>query len=73
MVYLDRFVIGAVISVTAVAYYATPYEIVTKIGIIPALYCFIVSGLCGYINAIQAVLFNFFQKVLQQCLFSFSR
>jgi O-antigen/teichoic acid export membrane protein len=35
MVYLDRFVIGAVISVTAVAYYATPHEIVTKIGIVP--------------------------------------
>lgn len=34
MVYLDRFVIGAIISVTAVAYYATPYEMVTKLWII---------------------------------------
>lgn len=34
MVYLDRFIIGAVISVTAVAYYATPYEMVTKLWII---------------------------------------
>ncbi len=34
MVYLDRFVIGAAISVTAVAYYATPYEMVTKLWII---------------------------------------
>src|ERR1039457_6126600 len=34
MVYLDRFVIGTVISVTAVAYYATPYEMVTKLWII---------------------------------------
>lgn len=34
MLYLDRFVIGAVISVTAVAYYATSYEIVTKLWII---------------------------------------
>jgi len=34
MVYLDRFVIGAVISVTAVAYYATPYEMVTKLWIV---------------------------------------
>ena len=33
MVYLDRFIIGAVISVTAVAYYATPFEIVTKLWI----------------------------------------
>jgi O-antigen/teichoic acid export membrane protein len=33
MVYLDRFLIGAAISVTAVAYYATPYEVVTKLWI----------------------------------------
>lgn len=35
MVYMDRFLIGAVISMTAVAYYATPYEVVTKLWIIP--------------------------------------
>ncbi len=35
MVYLDRFLIGAIISMAAVAYYATPYEIVTKLWIIP--------------------------------------
>ena len=31
MLYMDRFLIGALISVTAVAYYATPYEVVTKL------------------------------------------
>ncbi len=36
LVYLDRFVIGAVVSVAAVAYYATPYEMVTKLLIVPA-------------------------------------
>jgi O-antigen/teichoic acid export membrane protein len=35
MVYLDRFVIGAVLSMTAVAYYATPYDVVTRLWIIP--------------------------------------
>ncbi len=35
MVYMDRFLIGAVVSMTAVAYYATPHEIVTKLKIIP--------------------------------------
>ncbi|MBN2412752.1 flippase [candidate division KSB1 bacterium] len=31
MVYFDRFLIGAIISVTAVTYYVTPYEVVTKL------------------------------------------
>lgn len=35
MVTLDRFVIGSLLSVSAVAYYATPYEAITKFWIIP--------------------------------------
>jgi len=35
MVYLDRFVIGAMIAVSAVAYYAAPYEVVTRLWIVP--------------------------------------
>lgn len=35
MVYVDRFVIGSLLSAAAVAYYATPYEIVTKLWIVP--------------------------------------
>lgn len=35
MGYVDRFMIGAVVSATAVAYYATPQEMVTKLWIIP--------------------------------------
>jgi O-antigen/teichoic acid export membrane protein len=35
MAYLDRFVIGLTISVSAVAYYVTPYEIITKLWLIP--------------------------------------
>lgn len=35
LVYMDRFLIGAVISMTAVAYYATPYEVVTKLLVVP--------------------------------------
>lgn len=35
MVFMDRFLVGAMISMTAVAYYATPFEIVTKLFIIP--------------------------------------
>lgn len=36
MGYVDRFMIGALVSAAAVAYYATPNEIVTKLWIIPA-------------------------------------
>jgi O-antigen/teichoic acid export membrane protein len=35
MVYADRFVIGSLTSMTAVAYYATPYEAVTRLWILP--------------------------------------
>ena len=35
MITLDRFLIGALVSLTAVAYYATPYEVVTKFLLLP--------------------------------------
>lgn len=35
MVYIDRLLIGTLISITAVAYYTTPFEVVTKISLIP--------------------------------------
>jgi O-antigen/teichoic acid export membrane protein len=35
MVYLDRFFIGAFISMEAVAYYVTPYELITKLWLVP--------------------------------------
>lgn len=34
MLTMDRFIIGAIVSVTAVAYYATPYEVVTKMWLV---------------------------------------
>ncbi|HEX7126916.1 MAG TPA: flippase [Thermodesulfobacteriota bacterium] len=35
MVYFDRFVIGALLTMSAVAYYATPYEVVTRFRVVP--------------------------------------
>jgi len=52
MTYMDRFLIGAFISVTAVAYYATPYEVVTKFWLIP--------------SALVGVLFPAFSTALAQ-------
>jgi len=36
MVYLDRFLIGALISVSAVAYYTAPFDAITKLWLVPA-------------------------------------
>lgn len=36
MGYVDRFLLGAMVSVTAVAHYATPLELVIKLSIVPA-------------------------------------
>lgn len=36
IVYLDRILIASLISATAVAFYATPYEIITKLLIVPS-------------------------------------
>jgi O-antigen/teichoic acid export membrane protein len=36
MVYLDRFLIGGLMTLAAVAYYATPYEMVTKLLLVPS-------------------------------------
>ncbi|MCI5210021.1 MAG: flippase [Candidatus Electrothrix sp. ATG2] len=52
MVYMDRFLVGAMISMTAVVYYATPYDIVTKLWIIP--------------GALMGVMFPAFSSVLVQ-------
>ncbi|MBA4156800.1 MAG: oligosaccharide flippase family protein [Gemmatimonadetes bacterium] len=35
MTYLDRFLIAAALSMAAVAYYVTPYEVVTKLWLVP--------------------------------------
>jgi len=36
MVYLDRFVIGSMLSIAAVSYYTVPYQIVNKLSILPS-------------------------------------
>jgi O-antigen/teichoic acid export membrane protein len=36
MLIVDRFLIGALVSITAVAYYATPYDAVTRLLIVPS-------------------------------------
>jgi O-antigen/teichoic acid export membrane protein len=52
MVYMDRFLLGNRASLAAVAWYATPFEVVTKVLIIP--------------SAIMAVLFPLFSSLASQ-------
>lgn len=52
MVYMDRFLIGAMLTMTAVTYYATPYEVVTKLLVVPV--------------ALMGVLFPAFTTALAQ-------
>ena len=52
MVYMDRFAIGVLASMTAVAYYTTPYEVVIRLTIIPV--------------ALMGVLFPAFSTCLSQ-------
>jgi O-antigen/teichoic acid export membrane protein len=35
MVYMDRIVIGAVLTMSAVAYYTTPYEVISRLSVFP--------------------------------------
>ena len=35
IIYMDRFLIGALVSVAAITYYSTPYEVVSKLLLIP--------------------------------------
>ncbi len=52
MTYMDRFLVGSVVSVAAVAYYATPFQIIGKLVMVP--------------TAISGVLFPAFAVVLGQ-------
>ncbi len=53
MGYVDRFIIGGIVSAAAVAYYTTPQEIVTKLWIVP--------------GALTAVLFPAFAADVTKC------
>ena len=50
LLYLDRFIIGGIVSLTAVTYYVTPFEVVQRLSVLP--------------NALMAVLFPAFTSSL---------
>lgn len=84
MGYVDRFLIGALITAAAVAYYATPNEIITKLWIIPGavtavLFPHFASNLLGGTSRVKASFFKaqlvLFVIMFPICLtlFSFSK
>ena len=80
LVYLDRFVIGALLAVSAVAYYTAPYEVITRLWLIPAALAgvlfpaFAASDrgllLARYRTGIKAVLATLFPLALGGALFA---
>lgn len=73
MVTMDRFVIGAFVSMSAVAYYATPYEAITKLWLIPNALIGVMfpafSASFGQNDKRTALLFNRSVKALLLTLF----
>jgi O-antigen/teichoic acid export membrane protein len=73
MVTLDRFLIGALLSVAAVTYYVTPFEVVTKILLIPAALMGVVfpafSTASGQDRAHTALLFDRSIRCVSMALF----
>jgi O-antigen/teichoic acid export membrane protein len=80
MVYLDRFVIGAVLAVSAVAFYTAPYEVITRLWIVPAaltgvLFPAFAGGsperlLALYRAGVKAILASVFPVALATALFA---
>ncbi len=80
LVYLDRFVIGGLLAVSAVAYYTAPYEVITRLWLVPAALTGVlfpafaasdrVQLLGRYRTGIKAVLAAIFPIVLGGALFA---
>ena len=65
MSYLDRFVLGAIVSASSVAYYATPQELVLKLAIIPiALTAVLFPALSASIKDSQESTFILVEKAI---------
>ena len=83
LIYLDRFMIGTFISVAAVSYYAAPFEMVTKLWLVPGSLCAVLfpafsatarvdNGrmICLYRRATKSLLFLLFPVVLTLIVFA---
>jgi len=66
LVYMDRFLIAAIASVGAVAYYATPHEMVTKLLMLPfALQTAVFPALSGSIAARDSKTVGLYKRTIE--------
>jgi O-antigen/teichoic acid export membrane protein len=83
MMYLDRFAIGSMLGMAAVAYYVTPYELVTKLLVVPGALVgvlfpmFASSLIADRIKAVQLfwagirwIFIGLFPAILVLCVFA---
>jgi O-antigen/teichoic acid export membrane protein len=70
MNYADRLIVGAVLSVTAVAYYATPYEVAARLLVLPtAIAASAFPAFSGAISADREAARSIFWRSSQSVLF----
>lgn len=51
LVYLDRFLLASLVSISAVAYYAAPYEVITRLWVVPVSVTMALFPAFGYLQA----------------------
>lgn len=69
LVYFDRFLIGSLLSMAAVAYYTAPYEVVTRVSILPLSLVMVLFPLFSAIgNGSRKVLAVFYSRSIKYLL-----
>lgn len=73
MVYADRFLISSVITIAVLAYYTTPYEMITKLWIIPGSIIRVLFPVfaSGYIADKERMSVLYFKSIKYICLLMF--
>lgn len=72
MAYLDRFIVGGVISIQAVAYYSTSYDLITKLWVIPTSIMGVMFSAFSFYSTQPDKLIPLFQRTISYILVSLS-
>jgi O-antigen/teichoic acid export membrane protein len=69
MLTMDRFIVGAVISAAAIAWYATPMEVVSRLWVVPAAVTTVLFPVLARLGAAEPVRAAALMRRAGQCLF----